>query len=195
MKTSAKLENLRIAPRKVRLTADLMRGLDVADALNQLETNIKRSNPYMKKLLASAIANGENNLGLDKNNLYVFDVVINAGPVLKRWMPKAYGRAGQILKRTTRVEIILEERVEGKGRKSKEEMEKEKQKRLAERKRAEKEMQKEVEEKGEEKKPEQKKPASTREDASSTRGGEVEKGKKVEKKGGITSKIFRRKSM
>jgi len=184
MKVAAKLSNLRIAPRKVRLTASLIKGLDVADALNQLEVNVKRSNSYMQKLLLSAVGNGENNFGLDKNNLYVLDVIVNAGSVFKRWMPKAYGRAGQILKRTSQVEIILDERVEGKGRKSKEDMEKEKQKRLEEKKKADKAAQKENEEKGgeeSEKKPEQKK--------------EIEKGKKVEKKGGITSKIFRRKSM
>jgi large subunit ribosomal protein L22 len=198
MKVSAKLKNLRIAPRKVRLTSGLIKGMDVTEALSQLETHVKRSNPYMQKLLESAISNGGNNFGLDKNNLYVFDVIVNAGSTLKRWMPKAYGRAGQILKRTSKIEIILDERVEGKGRKSKEQMEKEKQSRAEERKKAEKAASKEIEEK-------EKKPA--RNAAQSTAGGgekaeaksktveNKELSKKVEKKGGITSKIFRRKSM
>ena len=185
MKVTANLKSIRIAPRKVRLTAKLIRGLDVADALDQLEVQVKRSNPFMLKLLKSAISNGENNFGLDKDNLYIFDVIVDGGSTLKRWMPKAYGRAGQILKRTSQIEIILEERVEGKGRKSKEELEKAKQVRIDAQKKAEKEAaaDKKEEEKGEEKgqvKAEKK---------------EVEKVKKVEKKGGITSKIFRRKSM
>ncbi|MFA6382861.1 MAG: 50S ribosomal protein L22 [Parcubacteria group bacterium] len=186
MKVSAKLKNLRIAPRKVRLTSNLIKGINVTEALSQLETHVKRSNPYMKKLLMSAISNGENNFGLDKDNLYIFDIIVNAGSTLKRWMPKAYGRAGQILKRTSKIEIILEERVEGKGRKSKEQMEKEKQAKADERKKAEKAASKEIEEN--EKKEEK---AETKSKTAENK----ELSKKVEKKGGITSKIFRRKSM
>ena len=130
MQVKARLKNLRIAPRKVRLTSDLIKGMDVEEALNQLETQIKRVNPQIKKLLQSAVSNGENNFGLDKNNLYIYDISVNAGPTLKRWMPKAYGRAGQILKRTSQIEIILEEKEEGKGRKSQEQMEKEKKERM-----------------------------------------------------------------
>ncbi|OGI31345.1 MAG: 50S ribosomal protein L22, partial [Candidatus Moranbacteria bacterium RIFOXYB12_FULL_35_8] len=119
MKVNAKLKNLRVAPRKSKIVADLIKGLDVLDALDQLEIHIKRTSPHVKKLLLSAIANAENNFGLDKNNLYVCEAKIGAGPTLKRWMPKAFGRAGEILKRTSNIEIILEERVEGKNRKSK----------------------------------------------------------------------------
>jgi hypothetical protein len=72
--------------------------------------------PYFEKLLKSAVANAENNFGLDKNNLYIKDIVVNEGPKLKRWLPRAYGRASLILKRTSTVEIILEEKVKGKGR-------------------------------------------------------------------------------
>lgn len=186
MKVSARLKSIRIAPRKVRLTAKLIKGLDVAEALNQLDASVKRSNPYMRKLLVSAINNGENNFGLAKDNLYIFDIVVDAGSTLKRWMPKAYGRAGQILKRTSQIDIILEERVEGKDRKSKEEMEKAKNAREAARKKAEKEASKEIEE------------AEKKEEKGEIKGKTAEKkelSKKVEKKGGITSKIFRRKSM
>jgi len=188
MKVTANLKSIRIAPRKVRLTAKLIRGLDVADALDQLEVQVKRSNPFMFKLLKSAISNGENNFGLDKNNLYIFDVIVDGGSTLKRWMPKAYGRAGQILKRTSQIEIILEERVEGKGRKSKEELEKLKQARVDAQKKAEKEAKAEADKKDEDEKKEEKTQVKSEKK-------EIEKGKKVEKKGGITSKIFRRKSM
>jgi large subunit ribosomal protein L22 len=189
MKVTAKLENLRIAPRKTKLVADLIKGLDTKVALDQLDMEVKRTSPYMKKLLLSAVANAENNFGLDKDNLYVFDVVIGAGPMLKRWMPRAYGRAAQILKRTSRITIVLEERVEGKGRKTKEEMAKIMEKRLKDKKKEEKER---AEVEGKE-------PASTRGDDSSTRGGEKEIGaEKIKKESGGKSwgsKIFRRKSM
>ena len=126
MKVTAELNNLRISPRKVKLVADLIKGMDAIEAVAQLDVAIKKTSGYMQKLLLSAIANAENNFGLSKSNLYVLDAVVGAGPTLKRWMPKAYGRAGQILKRTSKVRIVLEERVEGKDRKSKDQMEKEK---------------------------------------------------------------------
>lgn len=185
MKVNAKLNNIRIAPRKSKLVADLIKGQDVSDALDQLEIHIKRTSPHMKKLLLSAIANGENNFGLDKDNLYVYDAKVGAGPVLKRWMPKAFGRAGEILKRTSKIEIILEERVEGKNRKTKEEMETEKKKRLKEKK--------EEEKVAEEKAEENKKPA--RNASPSDAGGDEDRTKKETPKKGWAKKIFHRKSM
>lgn len=179
MKVNAKLNNLRIAPRKSKLVADLIKGLDVLEALDQLEAHVKRTSPHMKKLLLSAIANAENNFGLDKNNLYVYEARIGAGPTMKRWMPKAFGRAGEILKRTSKIEIILEERVEGKNRKTKEEMEAEMKKREKERKKEEKE-QKETQEKSS--------------NDSDKKGGE-ERAKKETPNKGWAKKIFQRKSM
>jgi large subunit ribosomal protein L22 len=179
MKVNAKLNNLRIAPRKSKLVADLIKGLDVLEALDQLEAHVKRTSPHMKKLLLSAIANAENNFGLDKNNLYVYEARIGAGPTMKRWMPKAFGRAGEILKRTSKIEIILEERVEGKNRKTKEEMEAEMKKREKDRKKEEKE-QKETQEK-------------SNKDLDK-KGGE-ERAKKETPNKGWAKKIFQRKSM
>lgn len=196
MQVNAKLNNLRIAPRKSKLVADLIKGMDVAEALIQLDIQIKRTNLPMKKLLLSAIANGENNFGLDRNNLYVLNVKIGAGSTLKRWMPKAFGRAGQILKRTSRIEIILAERVEGKGRKTKEEMEKEKKKKIEEKKQMEKERQ--AEEKKEDKKNEKSEKSSQ---GGSSSGGkeEIKKEEVFDKKGGPkqgwAKKMFNRKSM
>ncbi len=191
MKVSAKLKNLRTSPRKVRLVANFIKGLDVAEALNQLEVQIKKSNPVMKKLLESAISNAENNFGLDKDNLYVYSVQVGAGATLKRWMPRAFGRASTILKRTSQIEIVLEERVEGKGRKTKEEMEKEKQKRMEARKKQEKEAKKEQEEKEETSKSEGEIVAKNTDKIKES--GKVKKG--GETKGGLASRIFRRKSM
>jgi len=185
MKVTAKLNNLRISPRKVRLMANFIKGQDALPALDQLGTTVKAGTAQIKKLLESAIANAENNFGLDKNNLYVYSAIVEAGATLKRWMPKAYGRAGAIRKRTSKIEIILEERVEGLGRKSKEQMEKEKKARLDEQKKREKERKTQIE--GEEKKENK-----TEKVAEKTDGERVKKG---EGKGNWTNKIFRRKSM
>ncbi len=187
MKVTAELNNLRISPRKVKLVADLIKGMDAVEAVSQLDVAIKKTSSYMQKLLLSAVANAENNFGLSKNNLYVLDVVVGAGPTLKRWMPKAYGRAGQILKRTSKVRIVLEERVEGLDRKSKEQMEKEKQERL---KKATAELKKK-----EEKTDDEVKDAKV-EKVVDAKGKGEEKTKKVagEPKS-WKNKIFRRKSM
>ncbi len=191
MQVSAKLKNLRTSPRKVRLVANFIKGLDVAEALYQLEAKVKKSNPTVKKLLESAISNAENNFGLDKDNLYVYSAKVGAGATLKRWMPRAFGRASTILKRTSWVEIILEERVEGKGRKTKEEMEKERQKRLEAKKKQEKEAKKEQSEKEEASKKE-----GTVVEKNIDKSKEIGKVKKGgETKGSLASRIFRRKSM
>jgi len=194
MKVTAELNNLRISPRKVKLVADLIKGMNAVEAVSQLDVAIKKTSGYMQKLLLSAMANAENNFGLSKNNLYVLDAVVGAGPTLKRWMPKAYGRAGQILKRTSKVRIVLEERIEGKDRKSKEQMETEKAERI---KKATQELKKESK-KEESKKEEDKaeiKEAKTEKvvDAKAKSGEGTKKGLGEAKS--WKNKIFRRKSM
>lgn len=186
MRVNAKLNKIRIAPRKIKLVTDFIEGLDVAEAMDQLNATVKTSVRPIQKLLLSAISNGENNFGIDRDNMYVYKISVGAGPALKRWMPKAFGRAGRILKRTSQVELILEERIEGKGRKSKDQLEKEKKEREAKKRKLEKE----AEEKREEEKKEGKKSEPAFEKAAESK--EI---KKVEKKGGLTSRIFRRKSM
>jgi len=109
MKVKAHIKYLRISPRKVRLAADVIRGLNVSDAGMQLKVLIKRSSGPLEKLLNSAIANAENNFGLSRTNLFVSEIFVNEGPTLKRWMPRAMGRAAQILKRTSHVTIVLSE--------------------------------------------------------------------------------------
>ncbi len=114
MKVKAKLNNLRISPRKVRLVIDLIRGLDVSEAKVQLNFLIKRSSKPILKLLDSAIANAKNNFKLDESNLYIAEIFVGEGPTLKRIMPRAMGRAFHIMKRTSHVTIILAERNENK---------------------------------------------------------------------------------
>jgi len=193
MQVKAKLNNLRISPRKVRLIAELVRGLDVNEAVNQIEVSYKRASLPMKKLILSAVSNGENNLGIDRDNMYVFSVLVDAGPSLKRWMPKAYGRASQILKRTTQVEITLAERIEGKDRKSQEELEEARKKRMEDKMKKEKEIRKEAQEKETSAKGKE----TGAKTSEKTKEKTAEKGKAFEeKKGkGWASRIFRRKSM
>jgi len=105
---TAKLSHLRISPRKVRLVANLIKGLNVAEAEKQLRFLPKKSAKPLLKLLTSAIANALHNKGLAKEGLVVTNVLVNAGPSLKRWRPRAMGRAFPILKRTSHVTIILD---------------------------------------------------------------------------------------
>ncbi len=117
MQVKSQLNNLRKSPRKVRLIAKMLCGMDVKEAENQLKFLVKGSVPSFEKLLKSAVSNAENNFGLNKNNLYIKNIIVDEGVKMKRWLPRAYGRASLILKRTSHVEMILAEKVEGKGRK------------------------------------------------------------------------------
>ncbi len=108
---TAKLRHLRISPRKVRLVTDLIRGLDTLKAQEQLKFSSKRAAQPILKLLNSAMANAQHNSGLEKDNLYIAGVLVDPGPTLKRWRARAYGRAAQILKRTSHVTLVLEEKI------------------------------------------------------------------------------------
>lgn len=110
MEIQAHLKKLHISPTKVRLVIDLIRGKDVLEAEQQLMMLRKRSALPILKLLKSAIANAENNFKLNKRNLYVKSVRANEGYKMKRWMPKAMGRATPLLKRSSMVHITLAER-------------------------------------------------------------------------------------
>lgn len=109
-KVTAQLNNLRIAPRKVRLVADRVRGVQVTEAIGMLKYDMRKTAQPMQKLLKSAVANAQNNFKLKESDLYVVDITVGEGPTLKRWRPRAYGRASQILKRTSRVSIVLSEK-------------------------------------------------------------------------------------
>ncbi|MEK7583002.1 MAG: 50S ribosomal protein L22 [Patescibacteria group bacterium] len=113
MQVTAYLKSLRIAPRKVRLLANLMKGRDAIAAKHQLAYLAKRSALPLTKLLDSALANAENNFGLVKSNMRVKDVVVDGGPVLKRFKPKGFGSTSPLAKRTSHVTVILEEKIPG----------------------------------------------------------------------------------
>ena len=97
----------RIAPRKARLIADMMRGLPVNDAVNALEGHPKRAASLFQKVLKSAVANALHEGKVRVEELYVKEAVVGAGPTLKRWLPRAQGRATPILKRTSHVTVTV----------------------------------------------------------------------------------------
>ena len=109
MEVQAHLRNLRISPRKVRLIADVIRGMNVSNAKIQLEFINKKSSQPVLKLLNSAIANAKHNFNLSEDNLYISKIFVNEGTTLKRWIPRAMGRASSINKRTSHVTIVLDE--------------------------------------------------------------------------------------
>jgi len=109
MEVKAKLNNFRMSPRKVRLAAGLMRGKTVAVAKEQLRFSAKWAAKPLLKLLASAVANAQNNFGLAEDNLYIKTITVDGGPTLKRWMPRAHGRATPLNKRTSHITVTLTE--------------------------------------------------------------------------------------
>lgn len=106
----AKLRYIRMSPFKVRLMGNLIKGKPVQDALALLEHHPRRAGRPLKKLLASAIANASENHDLDADALIVKNVIVDEGPKLKRWIPRAMGRATPIRKRTSKITIVVAEK-------------------------------------------------------------------------------------
>jgi len=105
----AKLRYLRIAPRKVRQVADLVRGKSVEEAQNILSFTIKKGAQPLLKLLNSAAANAKNNFKLAEANLFVAKIEVNEGPKNKRWRARAKGQAYEIQKKTSHINLVLDE--------------------------------------------------------------------------------------
>lgn len=110
MESRAKLKFLRISPRKARLVAELVRGKPVDQAIDTLKFTKRAASLPIRKLLESAVANAENNHGLDIDILWVKELRVDPGPTLKRFRPRAQGRAFMICKRTSHVSVVLAER-------------------------------------------------------------------------------------
>lgn len=106
----ASLNYARIAPRKVKIVADLIRGKDVDEALAILQFTPKAGTEVLYKLLKSAIANAENNYNMTHSKLYIAEIYSNQGPTLKRIRAAAKGSAVRIRKRTSNTTIVLKER-------------------------------------------------------------------------------------
>ncbi len=107
---SAKVSYARISVQKACFVLDAIRGKDVESALAILEYNPRYASSVVKKLLESAIANAENNNGMNRENLYVEECFANKGPTMKRIRPRAQGRAYRIEKRTSHITVVLNER-------------------------------------------------------------------------------------
>jgi large subunit ribosomal protein L22 len=109
MEIKATLNNLRMAPRKVRLAANLIKNMPVPQARAQLMFLVRKPAPFLLKLLNSAAANAKNNFSIKEDNLFVKNVLVEGGPTMKRWLPRAQGRATPLRKRTCSVKIFLGE--------------------------------------------------------------------------------------
>lgn len=107
---SAKLSYARVSVQKACFVLDAIRGKDVTTALAVLEYNPRYASSIIKKLLESAIANAENNNGMNVENLYIAECYANKGPTMKRIQPRAQGRAYRIEKRMSHITIVLDER-------------------------------------------------------------------------------------
>jgi len=110
MKVQATAKFIRLSPRKARLVVDSIRGLSVLEAEKALTVMNKKGAEPVLKLLKSAIANAEHNFKLSKENLYVAAITANEGMTIKRFTPRAFGRATMVRKRTSHLNIVVDER-------------------------------------------------------------------------------------
>ncbi|PKL00208.1 MAG: 50S ribosomal protein L22 [Tenericutes bacterium HGW-Tenericutes-1] len=110
MEAKASVNSVRIAPRKVELVINLIRGKNVGDAYAILRGTPRGASIVVEKLLKSAVANAEHNYQLDQNKLYVKEIFVGGGKTLKRMQPHSQGRGFAILKRTSHVYITVAER-------------------------------------------------------------------------------------
>jgi large subunit ribosomal protein L22 len=110
----AKVTDVRISPRKVRIVVDLIRGKDVEDALAILKFLPKRASEVVGKVVRSAAANAEHNFELDRDRLFVSQAFVDVGPTLKRFHPRQRGQAFQIKKRSSHITVVVREREGGK---------------------------------------------------------------------------------
>ncbi|MCT2536597.1 50S ribosomal protein L22 [Aquibacillus koreensis] len=113
MQAKAVAKSVRIAPRKVRLVIDLIRGKNVGEAIAILKHTQRGASPVVEKLLNSAIANAEHNYEMNTDNLYISEAFVNEGITMKRFRPRAMGRASQINKRTSHITVVVSEKKEG----------------------------------------------------------------------------------
>ncbi len=109
MEIKAKAKHIRMSPRKVRLVVDVARGKEVQTALEQLKFINKLAVRPVVKLINSAIANAKHNFEIEPDNLYIKEIKVDGGPTSHRWMPRAFGRATPLRKRTSHINLVLSE--------------------------------------------------------------------------------------
>lgn len=110
MEARGMTRHVRLSPQKARLVVDLIRGKKVEEALGVLEFTPKKGAKIVAKTLRSVIANAENTHNLDPDSLYVKRIEVGAGPMLKRFLPRAHGRATSVRKRTSHITIVVDEK-------------------------------------------------------------------------------------
>ena len=110
MEAKAKVTYVRMTPRKVKVVCDVIRGKDVNTAAAILENLPKAAAEPVAKLLKSAVANAENNLEMNSDNLYISEIHADPGTTLKRYRPRAHGRGASVLKRTTHISIVVKDK-------------------------------------------------------------------------------------
>ncbi len=109
MEAKAVGKYIRISPQKARLVADVVRGMDVDQAVTALRFMPKKGAPLLRKVIESALANATQDDQIDVDNLYIKTIVVDGGPSLKRIRPRAMGRATGIIKRTSHITVVLDE--------------------------------------------------------------------------------------
>ncbi len=186
MDIKASAKHVKMSPKKIRLVADLVRGLELGKARDILKFTNKKAVKPILKLIDSAVANAENNYELDKSNLFIKEIMVDEGLTMKRWMPRAYGRATRINKRMSHIRLILGE-IKDSGVVESKKQEIEKPVNLEDMvKQAEKSA-----EKGDKKEKKDDKKEQTKKTKNEDKTNEKQKGTS---KKGFTGKIFQRKS-
>jgi large subunit ribosomal protein L22 len=109
MDWEANLRHSRISARKARLVADLVRGTKVDSALDLLRFTPKKGAKVIRKVVQSALDNASRSAGVDEDRLYISRITVDEGPTLKRWSPRAMGRATRIRKRTSHICVAVTE--------------------------------------------------------------------------------------
>lgn len=113
MEAKAVAKYIRISPRKVRQVVDLIRGKNIGEAIAILKFTPKRASDAVEKVVKSAVANAEHNLELNRDALYIAEAYVDQGPTLKRFKPRAMGRADLIRKKTSHITVVVAEKKEG----------------------------------------------------------------------------------
>lgn len=110
MEVKAVAKYIRISPQKARLVADVVRGMDAGQALTTLRFMPKKGAAVIRKVLESAVANADQMGTVDVDTLFVKEILVDGGPMLKRFRPRAQGRATRILKRSSHITVVVDEK-------------------------------------------------------------------------------------
>ena len=110
MESRASAQYVRMSPRKVRIVCDIIRGKDTKQALAILDATPRAAAEVIRKVLMSAVANAENNFGMNPDNLYISQIYADAGMIIKRYQPRAKGRGYRINKRTSHITVVVKDK-------------------------------------------------------------------------------------